>query len=657
MHPAHHTARVRRCGSTRAHGHSLSPLAADLAAGELLSCGWGGTFGKQLRPPSFPNIVVRITSSTNRSKADIERADGGMSSPPPRPGGERGGCNEEPVTAAQVALLQRGEEILAARPPLAHGAAHGPASMRSTSAELDEGAVQRLAGAPRGRAAEASCGRYVRQAAVGLSMAVLVCCVLLLQLGREASAPRREAPVVLSTSVLAGEELDWLGGGPHGDPYPASDGESSHRRAHIARAALQAESAWKSTVGHLFDDWQSGGGQSLHMGGANAARVWDAARPFAPPRDREPQGRLLSPAKEGQRLWNEQIQAMQAGELQANREIMNTVSLLKQDKHESDAVHSTWNPPAGVKLSAAADRKAAAHARLTALAAKKRSVQTPGAPAPAHKQQAPTAKTVAGGKVAAGKTGALKAATEKLSQPTREQVLNSVSVKPVDLSALDVATSESSRAELSSFFDSLAAHDEAKHVLHEARYPHRQSMRQVLPTSIMPAKPPKKEVDHLQHEVTWLRKRVEVLQDALLKGGSSRAAAVGKHAGAANATHALPSVNKAGDAKSVPPQNAPPKAAADKSLPSQEYIALTRPPPRGCPLFAAPGERLPADCPRYLAPAPCIWCRARKRLPPTGGAGIPAGASVALRPRFVVGASLVLTLTHMCVCWWCTGSR
>ena len=60
MHPAHHTARVRRCGSTRAHGHSLSPLAADLAAGELLSCGGGGTFGKQLRPPSFPNIVVRI---------------------------------------------------------------------------------------------------------------------------------------------------------------------------------------------------------------------------------------------------------------------------------------------------------------------------------------------------------------------------------------------------------------------------------------------------------------------------------------------------------------------------------------------------------------------------------------------------------------------
>ncbi len=570
-----------------------------------------------------------------------------MSSP------RRARCSEEPVTAAQVALLQRGEEILAARPPLAHGVAHGPASMRSTCAELDEG-VQRLAVAARRRGADASCGRYVRQVAVGLSMVVLVCCVLLLQLGREASAPRREAPVVLSTSVLAGEELDWLGGGPHGDPYPAVDGESSHRRAHIARAARQAEAGWKSTVGHLFDDWQSGGGQRLHMGVSNAARVWDAARPFAPPRDREPQGRLLSPAKEGQRLWNEQIRAMQAGELQANREIMNTVSLLKQDKHESDAVHSTWNPPAGVKLSAAADRKAAANARLTALAAKKLIVQAPGAPAPAHhpalahQPHASTAKTVAGGKVAAGKKGALTAATQKLSQPTQTQVLNSVTVKPVDLSALDVATSESSRAELSSFFDSLAAHDEAKHVLHEARYPHRQSMRQVLPTSIMPAKPPKKEVDHLQHEVAWLRKRVEVLQDALLKGGSSRGAAVVKHAGATNVTQALPAVNKAGDAKSVLPQNEPPKAAADKSPPSRDYIALTRPPPRGCPLFAAPGERLPADCPRYLAPAPRIWSRARIGLS-TGGAGIAAGAFVALRARLLAGACLVLTLTHVCV--------
>ncbi len=71
-----------------------------------------------------------------------------------------------------------------------------------------------------------------------------------------------------------------------------------------------------------------------------------------------------------------------------------------------------------------------------------------------------------------------------------------------------MATSDSSRDELNNFFDSLAAHDEAKHVLHEARYPRRQSMRQLLPTSIMPAKPKKSEVKHLQHEVTWLRKRV-----------------------------------------------------------------------------------------------------------------------------------------------------
>jgi len=69
MHPAHHTARVRGCGSTRAHGHSLSPL----AAGELW---WepSGTFWGNYAPPVFQ--ILWFESSTNRSKADIERADG-----------------------------------------------------------------------------------------------------------------------------------------------------------------------------------------------------------------------------------------------------------------------------------------------------------------------------------------------------------------------------------------------------------------------------------------------------------------------------------------------------------------------------------------------------------------------------------------------------
>ena len=135
----------------------------------------------------------------------------------------------------------------------------------------------------------------------------------------------------------------------------------------------------------------------------------------------------------------------------------------------------------------------------------------------------------------------------------------------------------------------------------------------------MPAKPKKSEVKHLQHEVTWLRKRVEVLQDALLKGdgprvaavdkqagatkeGVLRAAALGKHGSTTNATQTLHTGEQA-DADSVKASKGlhEPAAAADKSSPSQDYLALIRPPPRGCPLFAAPGERLPADCPRYLA--------------------------------------------------------
>lgn len=571
-----------------------------------------------------------------------------------RAGGEA--CRDEPVTAAQVALLQRGEEILAARPPLVAHA--GAASLRSTSVELDEGAVTRLDGAARRRAAGVGCGptdhprRYMRQAAAGLSMAVLVCCVLLLQLGMDESSPPREAPVALSASVLAGEDVDWLGGGMHGDPYTASDGESSHRRAHIARAALQAEAGWKTTVGKLFHDWKSADGQ----GGAHKvramARAWsdhraagDAARPnpFAPPRDREPHGNLLSPAKEGQQLWHEQIKAMQAGELQANRMVMNTVSLLKQDKHEFASVHSTWNPPAAVKLSAASERKAAAHARLISLSTKKGSAEKPGVKVTALVQAAQAAQT------------AVVVKTVAKGTPAQAQVLQAVSMKPTDLAALDVATSDSSRDELNNFFDSLAAHDEAKHVLHEARYPHRQSMRQMLPTSIMPAKPKKSEVKHLQHEVTWLRKRVEVLQDALLKGDGprvaavdkhagatkevgSRAAAVGKHAGTTNATQALHTGEQAGDANSVkaPKELHEPAAAADKSPPSQDYLALIRPPPRGCPLFAAPGERLPSDCPRYLASARARPIRATNQshsLPDRG-----AMIAVALSDRSCAGS-------------------
>jgi len=168
-------------------------------------------------------------------------------------------------------------------------------------------------------------------------------------------------------------------------------------------------------------------------------------------------------------------------------------------------------------------------------------------------------------------------------------------VKPTDLTALDVATSDSSRNEMTSFFDSLAARDEAKHVLHESRYPRTHSVRAMLPTSVMKAVPHKTQMTHLEKEVTWLRKRVEVLQDALLKEDATPGKASQKTA----PTKKLASPEGGKDAKKGETRAQAKPAAKEEPKPaSKTYVELTKPPPRGCPLFAAPGERLPVDCPR-----------------------------------------------------------
>jgi len=434
---------------------------------------------------------------------------------------------------------------------------------------------------------------------------VLVCCVALLQ--REAAdEPLSAAPVALSARMLS--QLDWLGGGTYGDPYPADGGSS--RRAHLAPAALVAEAGWKKTVAKLFGD-STAQPASLKMIDEKVARGFG----------RHNAGRLLSPAKEGERLWREQIKAMQAGELQANAQVMNTVELLKRDQKESAAVQPKWAPHAVVKLSAVINRKAAAQSRITSLAAQhaapKTAVSTQKPKATSFSKQKPKAQAAkatvikahvedahvkdAHATVVKGKRGALQAGvTQKLAQPSNAQVLKSVTVKSTDLSALDVATSDSSRNSMSSFFNSLAARDEAKHVLHESRYPRTHSVRAMLPTSIMPAKPQKKEVSHLEKEVSWLRKRVEVLQDAIVKDKSlaTPPSADNKIGG----TQKKSQLNK-GAKKNV-------KLVADKQeetvkkteavtvAPSKAFLALANPPPRGCPLFAAPGEMLPTDCPR-----------------------------------------------------------
>jgi len=499
--------------------------------------------------------------------------------------------DEPPVMAAQVALLQRGAEILAARPPMtnAHSSPAQPNEvMGSTRVVMDERTAQEMAG----RRGDLGCGRYVRQAAVGFSVAMLVCCVALLQINRNESFTLGAAPVTLSTTMLS--QLDWLGGGTYGDPYPADSGSS--RRAHLAPAALKAEAGWKQTVAKLFGAAQSVPSESLKMGDKKVERGFG----------RHNAGRLLSPAKEGERLWREQIKAMQAGELQANTEVMNTVELLKRDKQQFAAVKPKWVPHAVVMLSGVAVRKAAVHARLASLASKNtvltHTPQAKAAKAYAHKPLAVKDHNKATDKnehkAVNGKKGAVRAGTtQKLAQPSNAEVLKFVTAKPTDLSALDVATSDSSRNSMSSFFNSLAARDEAKHVLHESRYPRTHSVRAMLPTSIMPAKPQKKEVSHLEKEVSWLRKRVEVLQDAIVKDKSlvTPPSADNKIAGSQKKSQQNKVAKRI--VKSVAGKHEK-KVTKTAVPPSKAFLALVNPPPRGCPLFAAPGEMLAVDCPR-----------------------------------------------------------
>ena len=113
---------------------------------------------------------------------------------------------EEHISAAQVALLERGVEILAARPPL------GDPEMRSHCRAMDDAVALELSpdgrGGGRGRGRREVCGR---QLAIGLAAAVLVATLTVLQLERS-SPVRGVAPVVMSTSILASSQLDWLGG-------------------------------------------------------------------------------------------------------------------------------------------------------------------------------------------------------------------------------------------------------------------------------------------------------------------------------------------------------------------------------------------------------------------------------------------------------------
>ena len=426
-----------------------------------------------------------------------------------------------------------------------------------------------------------------RSQAALVAFAVLAGCALLLELVRSSGTVGTASPLALSTTVLASSSLDWLGGGTYGDPYPANGRLSP--QAHLAPAALAAEAGWKETVGSLFGDARAGKSDPVQERG-------------------EPHGRLLVAAKEGEKLWQEQIKAMQAGELQANRDVMNTVSLLRGGNKRAELQPTRPAAPSAVQLSASADRKSAAHARLASLAATRKSTvgasdgkgQMSAAQAsPAPAKQAQGKGTREGALV---KKGEIKStATQKLAaRPSQAQVLKSVTVKPTDLSALDVATSDSSRHAMSSFFDSLAARDEAKHVLHESRYPRTHSVRSMLPTSVMPAAPHKTQMTHLEKEVTWLRKRVEVLQDALLKDNASGEHGSQKKATAAPRKQASPGGSKTSKtAKSTGDKHEPAKPAATRLRPaSKTYLELTQPPPRGCPLFAAPGERLPVDCPR-----------------------------------------------------------
>jgi hypothetical protein len=460
-----------------------------------------------------------------------------------------------------------------------------------------------------------------RQAAVGLSVAVLVLCMLLLPLKRDDKSTLREAPVSLTTAALSQTGLHWLGGGTYGDPFSPME-EKHSSRAHLAPAARSVEAGWKKTLGDMYHSDLNL--NSLSVGTLKSGRSEQGDEryeisPFVPPQENEPHGKLLSTAQVGQELWKEQIKAMQAGELQANREIMNTVALVKK---ESDLAKPKWEKK--VMLSTAADRKTEAHARLTALAAKATSVEVAavqgshasatkfwdnavqalrppvdhGKEKLAIKEPASTKKPADGAK----NKLAIKeqARSKKLArQVAVVQALKSVNSQERPPSLSRVATSDSSRHAMSSFFDSLAARDEAKHVLHEARYPRTRSVRSMLPTSIMPAKPAKAEMTHLEKEVSWLRKRVEVLQDALLQENEKKVHQVGSSNKKVMALQSAPTEDKTQRVKGNEEKHVEDKHAYNAvGKPSSEYLALVRPPPRGCPLFAAPHENLPVDCPR-----------------------------------------------------------
>ena len=463
---------------------------------------------------------------------------------------------EEHISAAQVALLERGVEILAARPPL------GEPEMRSHCRAMDDAVALELS--PDGRGRREVCGR---QLAIGLAAAVLVATVTVLQLERS-SPVRGVAPVVMSTSILASSQLDWLGGGvAGGDPYAANSGEQEFR-AHLAPAALSAASSWKQTLGTLFGDAlaprETGSLSQTGEDETDDSTVFGANYP-QPPRDVEPAGRLLSAARRGQRLWQRQIREMQSSELRANREVME-------------------GGPSAAAL-AAADPKADAHARLSQLAAKHAQVaRSKGATAAGG---AVHTSAVKGSKqaLAVGKKGSPRTLSQRVpaTKPTHQQLLKSVTVKPDDLTALDVATSDTSRNEMTSFFDSLAARDEAKHVLHEARYPRSHSMRKVLPTTVMKQQAPMAEMKHMKKEVTWLRKRVEVLQDAIVVENKLKADSEHRRK---KTPGAAKTDNKKGEVHRT----------------RTPHAHLNGPPPRGCPLFAAPGEQLPSYCPRVALP-------------------------------------------------------
>mmetsp|Transcript_21905 Transcript_21905/g.49561 ORF Transcript_21905/g.49561 Transcript_21905/m.49561 type:complete len:513 (-) Transcript_21905:18-1556(-) len=392
--------------------------------------------------------------------------------------------------------------------------------------------------------------------------------------------------------------------------------------AQLAPAALAAEELWKQTVGHFFK------GQ-LHPPAPTTAKVRKERQhqddeddvqtaleeAYSPSEDHDPHGRLLPSAAAEQSRWDRQILSMQRAQLQDNSDIMRNIVLLHASKksrrsEESKGERSQVKPPTAAAAAAAAsaaaptgggagrisfqkvdNRKLEAKARVEALA----KVQGQGGDAAvavkpknavvSHKHNAlPTSPPAAGSKQeVVNDKGAspAKPTKQKLIAPAVK--IKSTKSAPPAPSARVGSSDSDSRAFLSGFFDTLARRDEEKHVLHLSKYPRVRTVAQFLPARIAPPGPPRSELKQMETEVSWLRKRVEALQNALISEHKDLRIHEQK-------AEAKPPV------KPVHNVSRPPAPEVKKSLPPARLLVMKSPPPLGCPIFPAPGEVLPAKC-------------------------------------------------------------